>query len=194
MSSNYYNLDGIQTELKKKITVAEARLAAWEAVTFPTKKDGNPFKTMSKNISGASYYMESWAMQPGEYRLRVTTWADGSGYISSEIDVYCLVKYLSDEKKRVKTQNYQPKIPYLEQVYTYDIEDIKEAVSNKIQALKKEIAHLNDALLNASTAYFTFREAYRAAVLELEKNAKKEQNSTLYYMVLDTVKERFPNC
>ena len=130
MSYNFHNLDGIQTELKKRIAAQEARLAAWEAVTFPTKKDGSPFKVMSKNISGASYYMEAWAMQPGEYRLRVTTWADGSGYISSEIDVYCLVKYLPDENKRAKTQNYQPKLQYLEQVYTYDIDDIKEERTN----------------------------------------------------------------
>lgn len=194
MSNNYYNLDGIQTKLKEKITAAEARLAAWEAVTFPTKKDGTPFKTMSKNIAGASYYMEPWAMQPGEYRLRVTTWADGSGYISSEIDVYCLVKYLKDPAKIAKAQNYQPKIPYLEQVYTYDIEDIKDAVVNKIELLKKEIAHLRDALEKSSTAYFKFREAYRAAILQLEKDTDKNGNSTLYYMILDTVKERFPNC
>lgn len=38
MSYNYYNLDGIQTQLKKRIAETAARLAAWEAVTFPTKK------------------------------------------------------------------------------------------------------------------------------------------------------------
>lgn len=194
MSYNYYNLDGIQTQLKKRITEAEARMAAWEAVTFPTKKDGSPFKIMSKNISGATYYQEAWAMQPGEYRLRVTTWADGSGYISSEIDVYCLVKYLKDPAKIAKTQNYQPKQTWLEQVYTYDLEDIKEAVTAKIEYLRNQIRQLEKQLEKAPHVYRAFLESYRAAVLELEKNTEKEENSTLYYMVLDTVKERFPNC
>lgn len=189
-----YNLDGIKTQLNKQIEEARARLEAWEKVTFPTKKDGTPFKIMSKNISGATYYMESYAMQPGEYRLRVTTWCKASGYISSEIDVYVLVKYLKDEAKKAKTQNYQPKVSYLEQVYTYDIEDIKEAVALKIDMLKREIKQLEEQQEKAHSVFTAFREAYAAAITQLEQDAGKAENSTLYYMVLDTVKDRYPYC
>ena len=44
--SSYYNLDGIKTELNKRIAVEEFYLKQWEAVTFPTKKDGTPFANM----------------------------------------------------------------------------------------------------------------------------------------------------
>lgn len=43
-----YNLDGIKTSLKIEIEEREAILKAWENVTFPTKKNGEPFAVMSK--------------------------------------------------------------------------------------------------------------------------------------------------
>ena len=65
----YYNVDDIKTNMKKDLAKAKAFCAAWQAVTFPTKKDGKPFSNMSKNISGAKYTMEQYAMQDGEYEL-----------------------------------------------------------------------------------------------------------------------------
>lgn len=189
---NLYNLDGIKTELFTTITRKKAILTAWENVTFPTKKDGTPFKIMSKNISGATYFEEAYAMQPGEYMLRVCTWADGSGYVTSEIRAHELVKYLKDEAKRAKTQNYQPKITYLEQVYTYDLEDIKNEVAAKIAELKKEIAVLETQISIASEAYTNFSKAYAKAVAELEETSRKSENSTLFYMVFETIKSRYP--
>ena len=191
---NLYNLDGIKTQLSLNIRATKARLEAWEAVTFPTKKDGSPFKVLSKNIDGATLYTEQYAMQPGENKLRVLTWADGSGYISSEIDVYCLVRYLKDEKKLAKTENYMPKITYLEQVYRYDLEDIKEAVAAKIDHLRAELAALEAAATLADTAYSNFRKAIGAALEALEKETAKDENSTLFYMIKDTVINRYPYC
>lgn len=192
--ANYYNLDGIKTELKKDIAKKKAVLQEWEKVSFPTKKDGTPFKILSKNISGATYCMESYAMQPGENILRVVAWADGFGYTTSEIKAYNLVKYLKDERKIAKTQNFQPKQTYLEQVYTFDLEDIKEAVADKIASLKAEIIELEEQLAISSDVFVTFRNAYAKAVADLEASSRKSENSTLYYMVLETVKNRHPYC
>lgn len=36
--SNYYNLDGIKTELTKRLSYERSILQAWENVSFPTKK------------------------------------------------------------------------------------------------------------------------------------------------------------
>lgn len=194
--SNYYNLDGIKTALAKDIARSKTLLAAWERVTFPTKKDGTPFKIMSKNISGASYFMEEYAMQPGEYRLRVCDWCGemGVGYVTSEIDAHNLVRYLTDPEQIAKTQNYQPKQTYLEQVYTFDLDDIKKAVAAKIAQIKKEIAQLETQQEIAADVFRAFKNAYGAALADLEKSAGKAENSALYYMILDTVKERYPYC
>lgn len=53
--ANYYNLDGVKKNIEKEIEANEKLLEVWEKVTFPIKKDGKPFATMSKNISGATY-------------------------------------------------------------------------------------------------------------------------------------------
>lgn len=188
--ANYYNLDGIQTELRKQINRKQACLEAWENVSFPTKKDGTPFKIMSKNICGATYYMESYAMQPGEYMLRVNAWADMCGYTSSEIRAYELVRYLKDERKIAKKENYQEKQTYLEQVYTYDLDDIKEEVAKKIASLKTEIAQLENQLSISGDVYDVFNNAFGSAVSALASASGKDVNSTLYYMIVDTVKAR----
>ena len=190
----YYNLDAIQTEIGQEIDRKEAALAAWEAVTFPTKKDGSQFKVLSKNISGATLYLDEYAMQPGENKLRIVTWSKRTGSVVSSIDIYCLVKYLKDEKKKAKTENYMPKQTYLEQVYRYDLEDIKEAVTAKIDRLQTEIQQLKEQLEISSIVFHDFRKAYGEALEKLEKDSKKESNSTLYYMILETVKNRYPYC
>ena len=191
--SNLYNLDGIQTEIKKQIQHDAAILEAWKKVTFPTKKDGSAFKNMSKNIAGASYYVQSYALQAGEYEIRVNAWYEMGGYISDEIKAHDLVKYVDDVKK-AKTNNRMPKQSYLEQVYVYDLEDIKEAIQKRIEYLERRIENLTKQAEISCNAYKNFVNAYRAAVEQLASDAKKNDDSTLYHMIMDTVKARYPYC
>lgn len=187
MYSNLYNLDGIQTELRKKIERKEVALAAWQSVTFPTKKDGTAFKVLSKNISGAALYSEEYAMQPGENKLRVHGWGKTTGYVESYIYVYCHVSDLKDAKKIAKVENYMPKLSMLKQIYRFDLEDIKEAVANKIEQLQKDIDRLNHDLEVSSAAFAEFQKAYREALSKLAVDTGKDNNPSLYYMVVDTV-------
>jgi hypothetical protein len=199
--SNYYNLDGIKTELNKRIARAEALLEAWKKVTFPTKKNGEPFANMSKNINGANYISDQYALQSGVNKLCLSTWTTFDGWETDELDCYVLVKYLKDEKKIAKTDNYMPKQSYLEQVYKYDIDDIKEAVSNRINYLKDRITTLKAQFDIVEDCYRAFRECYSKAIEELVCNCESagsvgysDGKNDIYYMILDTIKERFPYC
>ena len=49
------SLDSIKRDLKDYIEENKASLEAWENVTYLTKKDGTPFKSMSKNFTNATY-------------------------------------------------------------------------------------------------------------------------------------------
>ena len=49
------SLNSIKRDLKDYIEENKARLEAWENVTYLTKKDGTPFKSMSKNFTNATY-------------------------------------------------------------------------------------------------------------------------------------------
>lgn len=192
--SNYYNLEGIKTEISRQIEQETARMEAWKKVTFPTKKDGKPFAILSKNIEGARLSPVSYATQPGENILSISTWSANNGCVHDEVKAYELVKYIKDEAMKAKTQNYQPKQTYLEQVYTYDLDDIKAAVAARIEHLEKRIASLEKQLERADEVYTTFKTAYAAAVKVLSDSAIKDDDKTLYYAVFDTIKNRFPYC
>ena len=49
------SLNSIKRDLKDYIEENKALLEAWERVTYLTKKDGTPFKSMSKNFNKAIY-------------------------------------------------------------------------------------------------------------------------------------------
>lgn len=192
--SEYYNLDAIKTGIAKDIAINTAFIEAWRKVSFPTKKDGKPFAAMSKNISGAKYEMESYAMQPGEYELTVYTFCNAAGYVSDTIKAHNLVKYLKDESMKAKTQNYQAQNGFLEQVYTFDLEDIKNAVSEHIAYLENRIFDLKAQQESAKRVFDNFRTAYKNAMQQLETDCKAFSHSDLFYAVRDCVKSRYPYC
>ena len=190
-----YNLDGIKTNLKKAIEEREAILKAWENVTFPTKKNGKPFAVMSKNINGATYKVGEYALTSDNVELKVVA-NNNYKWTTDSIDCYTLVRYLKDKNKIAKTENYMPKQPCLEQIYKYDLEDIKEAVNNRIEFLKESVESLKKQLEIADKAYITFKNAYESALLILDSvtDTKRDEYSYLKSNILDTVKERYPYC
>ena len=192
--ANFYNLDEIKTALKKDLGKKESLLEAWQAVTFPTKKDGKPFATLSKNISGARLTNNSFSLRSTiEKKLMITTFDSigGNGYVSDDINCY---KYLTDctEEQKAKTQNHAPHESMLVDLYLYDIEDIKEAVNARIEQLKEQIKELEKEIEAAETAYNTFLQSYRDAIKTLEKTAGK--NTSLFYAIKDTITDRSPYC
>lgn len=191
--SNYYNLDGIKTELKKRLSYERSILQAWENVTFPTKKDGTPFKVMSKNFKDATLYNDITAWRDYEKNLKVGTFDELNGYISEDIYCYNQVKYISDKSKLEKVSNIMPKEPMLEQIYVYDLDDIKEEIEKTIERHKINIISLQKQINQAEETYREFLSAYKNAIDKLKDLCGCDDNS-LYYAVLDTVKERFPYC
>lgn len=190
-----YNLDGIKTKLKNEIEEREAILKAWENVTFPTKKNGEPFAVMSKNINGATYKKADYDLSANNVELKVVA-NNNHKWITDSIDCYTLVRYLKDKSKIAKTENYMPKELCLEQVYKFDLEDIKEAVNNRIEYLKGYVESLKKQLEIADKAYAGFRKVYEdaMAVLDNVTETKKDEYSFLKSSILDTIKNRYPYC
>lgn len=186
-------INDIKQTLQKEIDNATAFLTAWSAVTFPTKKDGTHFANMSKNINGAKYTLEAYAMQPGEYCLTVYTQSNLNGYIHDTIDCYVLVRYLKDADKIKKTYNYMPKLSILEQVYKYDLDDIKKAVADRIKYHENRIQSLNEQLLRVEKAYNDFDKAYSEILDELQEACNTDDISysngrnDIFYAIKDAV-------
>lgn len=198
--SKHYNLDGIKTELNKKISEHKSIIAAWENVTFPTKKDGKPFATLSKNIVGATLRNKEYTLQPCK-ELFVCVWDEFNGYVTDTIDCYELVKRLTDENKLAKTQNYAPKQSYLEQHYNFDLDDIKHAICERLdykkarlETLEKELFILDEAYTNFKNGYSKLLETLRKDVATAGNVGFSEGTNDIYYMIKDTILDRFPYC
>lgn len=60
-----YNYEDIKNRLQESIEYYDTLVKLWESVEYPTKKDGTPFKVLSKNFENAyigKYYpVEDWS-------------------------------------------------------------------------------------------------------------------------------------
>ena len=192
---SYYDLDDLKNKLRREVAEANTLAEAWGKVSYPVKKDGKPFANMAKNIDGAKYNRIWHAMQDGEYELTVYAHCSVNGYIHDSINLYELVRYLKDDDPRkAKVDNYLPKISYLEQVYKYDLDDIKEKVANRIKYWRNRAEDLEKELECADKLFADFREAYKNAMKILEDGCKEFTQNDLYYGLRDLVKERYPYC
>lgn len=189
---NYYEVNDIKKEIEKRIEKNAAFLSAWEKVTFPTKKDGTPFANMQKNIDGAKYSPVSYAMQGGEYELTVYAQTPKCGYIHDSIGAYELVRYLKDEEKITKKENYMPKQTCLEQVYKFDLEDIKKAIKNRIDYLRKYVDELKQQLSVTEDIVKEFAGAYKNAMQTVENLTSCFEHKDLFYAAKEYVINRYP--
>ena len=158
----------IINELNKDIEIKKELLKAWQQVKFVTKKDGTPFKSIQKNIIGASYRQKQYFDRNYEKELYICI-DTKYGYQYNSFDCYKSVDRLTD-KQKAKIQNYQEKIPYLTQYYLFDIEDIKDAVKEQINYLKNNIKEKEKALQEISNAYDVFYNSYKKAIEQLQKD------------------------
>lgn len=103
-----------------------------------------------------------------------------------------------DLKNLKKSENIMPKEPMLEQLYMFDLEDIKEAVENRIQYFKNSIEKYEQEIAKADKAYNVFKEAYTNAIKELQNvcgcTDDDTTKNTLFYAVKDTIVDRYPYC
>lgn len=92
----------------------------------------------------------------------------------------------NSDKPTRKPENLAPKCSMLNQIYIYDMEDIKEAITNRIEYLVKRLEDLKKQKENAPTAFENYKKAITEARKNLAEDSFKNENNDLYYLVLDT--------
>ena len=201
-----YKLNNIIQELKTKKADLQAILEAWEAVTFPTKKDGAAFAVLSKNINGARITTEAYNIKGVEdslevfasrgYRYKIIT-----GYFESKISLYYSLepatkneKWLTDTDKEMraraeaKPQNVHKRGAYIKDAYVFDLEDIKEAIQKRIEYIKKGINQTTWDIENAEAIYSKYATAATKLFKELESETKAKGSTALYYAIRDMIR------
>jgi len=192
--SNYYNLDGVKTYLEKTLDEKETILAAWQAVSFNTKKDGKPFAALAKNFNNARVGRESYDTMEYEKRLYVYGVSRLNGYVYDDIRLWENANYLKDSKKLSKTDNIVNLGGCWAKQYVFDLEDIKQAIADRIEYLEKYCKELRGQIEKAETVYNNFKTAYENAMKTLENDTCEFESKTLFYAVRETIKERYPYC
>lgn len=143
-----YAIENLKKEKEKELSQYIALKKAWENVSFPTKKDGTPFKNMTKNFKGAKYYIGAHSITNCNYILTVNTFAEynngTSKYISD--DLYCSepLRYM---KNPINPDNIRKQGSLVEDQYLYDFEEIKKIlIPNRVGHYKNRIAELSSEL------------------------------------------------
>ena len=189
-SKKEFDLGNIRGRLESNLRYAKEVERIWKEVTFPTKKDGTPFANMSRNFRGAHYERDPYSISSYPvYLLKVYGHGGVSDYISCNVPV----KYMNDAEMLAKTQNYLPKERYVEQLYNFDIDDIKAAVKERIERAERDVEELERDFELCEEGYDMFSCAYDKACLELKKmmlDGKKSSTSQAYYDIIRTVTGR----
>ncbi len=187
--ANCYDLEGIKKSIEQEIDKYQCMKKAWEKVTFPTKKNGEPFANMSKNFENAFYNLNfGKVLNP---ILKVNYHSNLNGYGNDVIYLYTYEKYMTEENYIVKKDKN-----VIDGVYIFDLEDIHNAVKTRIDCLEEYINSLKGQMEIADKAYNVFRKAYKNAMEVLNKVTETTENTygTLKINILDTVKGRYPYC
>lgn len=112
------------------------------------KKDGTPFKNVSKNFNGAKYYIGAYSITNCNYILEINTVVNhpdgGREYVSDSIDCSENLKYMKDP---INPDNIRKQCAFVEDQYLYDLNEIKNILiprrikyyADKIQRLETEL-------------------------------------------------------
>ena len=154
------SLNSIKRELKDYIEENKALLEAWERVTYLTKKDGTPFKSMSKNFNNAIYKRKE------SFR----------GYIL-EVDTK-----FTQNHRRSYFRNY---IDCGNNDNPNTLEEIKQKVSKEIESKKRFIKSLEKRLEIIDYAYEEFSKSYD----DIRENLKElcENDVSLANMICEDI-------
>lgn len=173
------DLENIKRNLERRIDEYETLLVAWKNVSFPTKKDGSPFKNLARNFEGATLTGNKNTLNR---QLIVYTHSRLNGYIDDGIDCYGYTTTMNPttlQRMKDKPQNVG------DFYYIYDLDDIKEEINEKIKFLEERIIAMKKELLVTDKAYNEYKQAIQNAIDKLEETTVIDNDKTLFYMIYD---------
>lgn len=146
-----YTIENLKKKKERELAQCVALKKAWEDVSFPTKKDGAPFKNMAKNFKNAKYYIGACSLIDCNYILKVDTVANYSNgtseYISDELHCSKPLRYVKNPINPINPDNIRKQGLLVEDQYLYDLEEIKKIlIPNRVAFCKKRIAELSSEL------------------------------------------------
>lgn len=130
-------------EVKRQIEKAKLVIDALERVERVRTKSGASFKTLSRNFKNCIIQDKGFAMQPGEKELVVCYTTPSGCRMCHTVKIYCYFDQMNKEKIK---HDPGPKDPMLRQVYTYDADEVEEALKEEIRQQRVSLEKLENNL------------------------------------------------
>ena len=125
-----YQYGELEKTLNSDLEKSETLIKLWGNVSYQTKKNGEPFKTLSKNITGAEVRPKGYATHAYEKELIVSDWTKDGQFVADIINLYVPIRYASE--------SYLKKIQNMDDgIYCLDLADIKICIADKIEYWNK---------------------------------------------------------
>lgn len=135
--TNIRRYEEVKESIQNSINFYEARIKAWENVSFPTKKDGTQFKVLSKNFEGAKIGVYYPVEDYGNPYLTVCgeeKHGNNTRYFSDHMEIY-----MSRYNDRLPLHNPEREIrtSYGVEVEILTVDEIKAEIEALIDRYKK---------------------------------------------------------
>ena len=145
-----YRYEDMRKGLESSIKWYDDRIKLWEAVKFPRKKDGTPFKVLSKNFDGAkigAYYpVERWD----------NPYLTVRGYVGGEWADDHIPIYMDKYNERLPKHNDEREVRRSEFGYDVEVltlEEIGSEIRHRIEDFGRHKAEAERALMVSEEKY-----------------------------------------
>lgn len=145
-------IEEIKKNLENSVAENTALINAYKSVKRVYKKDGKPFVSLKRNFEGCSIGL--WQYASHDYENRLTIYSKvGAKYVNDSIDLWKSLKYMKPEEIHHEPC---PKMPCIEQAYAFDVDEIEQAIKDRIKYLEDIVKKDEEQL---STFDHDFKEA-----------------------------------
>ena len=176
------NYEDLRKDILKSIQWYEDRIRLWEKVEFVTKKDGMPFKVLSKNFKNAEigkyYPVEDWASP----YLTVMGRNEKGEWVEHQMAIHIHTA----NGKRLPTVNEEREVRMTEWGTGHEImtiEEIKSEVEYLIEELKSNKKKCEESLAESEKAFNEVKE-----IVDGLREKTRGMHSSLMYGLRDYIK------
>lgn len=181
--------DYIEKKLTDSINYYTDRIALWEAVTFPTKKNGDPFAVLSRNFEGAEigkyYPVEEYDTPYLTVSGRsITDHRQYGQWVTDHLQIY-----KDRYNKRLPEHNPDREVrpgTYGEDHEILTLEEIKSEIANLIERYKEE-KKKSEHELAISRKKFEKVKKHVLAIRDIIYDSDDIYGTTLEYALQDYV-------
>ena len=186
MSENIRTYADIENAIKSSIAYYDDRISLWKAVKYPAKKDGTPFKVLSKNFDGArigAYYPVEDAFHP---YLTVSGRDSRGQWISDHLEIY-----MSRYNERLPQHNEKREIRHSYcDIEVLTLEEIKSEIQTRIETYTRLKEDNEKQLAELPEVFAEIQPKIDAINKVLKPYSNINRSNSLYYAFRDYVEHK----